>query len=477
MVPLFFLLATAVLSIEPSLNMAYYGFRVVKNCKSLMRDNEELTKDIKFTGMPIDPISESQGGWWNSLDLTLKDFEVTEHKDLSTFKATTCSVLNTGAVQAFNDKEAFTIDLSFVWELKQFNVESESGKASVRLESEQIDFMQNYYHSRPSTVVHLHWKSPAAKFDNPPSEMVTSWCNKLLGEKLVMLVNLGINNKLKPVNKEIIKHYEILNIPVEAAEKHVIANNSVSNPRGIKSNSEFFSVLNFQTTFNNTKYTHTINAPLDLPVPTFDKAFDYAHCFSSRFFGGYVAFRSLFQGAEENFLNPIKPGAYPTRIGYYKSIVSNLANRYTDDKEVVISFKGNQQKKITYLSEGRFKVPTISKFTVKGETKPFLAFDTEYEVKYEAVVENNAVKGNLTEARLRHLEVFPEVDYQAQLIAMELANNLGDLIRGYVIGKDTGLIVKNRRDGDYTFVDKVVSKEEVCLLYSDGGKSPREYSD
>eukprot|EP00826_Nyctotherus_ovalis_P003702 TRINITY_DN10762_c0_g1_i1.p1 TRINITY_DN10762_c0_g1~~TRINITY_DN10762_c0_g1_i1.p1 ORF type:complete len:475 (+),score=130.51 TRINITY_DN10762_c0_g1_i1:220-1644(+) len=474
MVPLFFLLATAVLGIEPSLNMVYYGFRVVKNCKSLMRDNEDLMKEIEFTGMPIDSISESQGGWWNSLTLTLKDFKVTKHGDLSTLKATTCSVLNTGAVQAFNDKEPFTIDLSFAWELKQFNVESEKGTASVRLESKQIDFMQNYYHSRPSTVVNLHWKNPVAKFDSSASEMVASWCNKLLGEKLVMLVNLGINNKLKPVNKEIIKHYEILRIPVEAAEKPVIANNWVSNPRGVTSNNEFFSVLNFQTSFNNTKYTHTINAPLDLPVPTFEKAFDYAHCFSSRFFSGYVAFRSLFQQLEETFLNAIKPGAYPTRIGYYKSIIPNLANRYTDDKEVAIDFRGSTLKKVTHLSEGRFKVPTTSKFAVKGETKPFLVFDAEYEVKYEVIVENNAVKGNLTEARLRYLEVFPEVDYQAQLISTELANNLGDLIRGYVIGKDTGLTVKNWREKDYAFVDKKVTKDEVCLLYSDSGKSSHE---
>jgi len=58
--PLIFLLLAAVLAFPSELNMSYSGFRVVKNCKSIIKDNIKLLEEIKLYHMPIPNMSEKK---------------------------------------------------------------------------------------------------------------------------------------------------------------------------------------------------------------------------------------------------------------------------------------------------------------------------------------------------------------------------------------------------------------------------------
>jgi hypothetical protein len=380
--------------------------------------------------------------------------------DIEKLKGSTCNVIDTGTVQAFNDKEELTVNLSFVWDWKEL-LSSDSGKGNITMKSKATKFMQNYLNS-PSTEVTIDWQKLEINFDKKPDNNIVSWCNKLLSAKLGPEIVLCINKKIKPINNQIIESYGKIDITMGDKEEKVVASNVVYNPRGGLREENHYIVLNFRTTFSNSNHTYTVTSGLNVSFDRKNKYFDYKVCYNSKFFGGFIAFRSLFKGENEVFLNKMNEDDFPTHIGFYKSLLHDIGNKYTDDKKVVIDFRGD--KEVTYPSNSSFRVPTLCSFTVKGESTPFLVFKTEYEVKYRATNEDKKVKANLTEVKIVYFETTSIVDYQAQLIAMELANSLSDLIRGYVIGK-AGLVVENLRSNDYIYVDTETNEEEICILY------------
>jgi len=329
------------------------------------------------------------------------------------------------------------------------------------MKSKQIKFLQSYVPSSPNTSVTIDWQPLVIHFDKKPNNEIVSWCNKSLSEKLGAKVNSGINEKLEVINEKIIESYGNINITTEDKEP-AVAINVVENPRGGSSKKNHFVVLNFRTNFSNDKYNYAVRSSLDIPFDREKTYFGYKICYNSWFFGGFIAFRSLFKGNDEVFLNRIKEGDYPTHIGFYKSILSDLGSKYTHDEKVVIDFRGDNG--VNHSSNSTFKVPTRYSFTVKGESTPFLVFKTDYKVKYEASEHNTTVKGRLTQVEILSFSTEPKLDYQAQLIAIQLVNDLSDLIKDYTIGKD-GLEVRDLRENDYKYEGIEKYEEETCVLY------------
>lgn len=463
MIHLFFLLVASAFCLELGINTSYSGLRVIKNCKSIMKDNIKLMADISFNDLAIADMSETQGEWLNKETLTLKNFKVTSSDGFSKFKNTPCSVTSTGTFQAINNKESFDMLLSFSWVLEN-GLGSDNGEATVKMSSREFNLMQNYYGS-PSTTFFIGWKEPNIDFKSDVDKKTAAWCLKLITERLDSNINLEMNKRLERIGDEIIKSYRNITIDMKDDKSAVIAINTVDNPVGVKFKEEYYVVLNYKTLFNNSKYSYTTKYSLDTPFAEENESFDFKFCFNSRFFGEFITFRSLFRGANEVFLNNINLEDYPTRIGFYKSIVPSLTNQYTDDRVVEIDFRGD--KEVTYPSSDHYRIPTKCTFTVKNEKIPFLTLSTEYNVLHVSQPDAKEGKIQLRNATIAHFDTEPEVDYQAQIVAMELANSLGELINEFTIPKGDGLVVDNLRSGDYERVEGKVNSDETCVLFKE----------
>jgi len=467
MLALLFLLFTAVLTMESKFNMMHSGLRIAKNCKSMIKDNVHLLNGTKFTKVTIQSISESQGQPYNKQVLTLSNFKVI-NSDSDFLINSTCSVTDTGILQAVNNKAELAFELTFDWSLKQ-PITSKSGKASVKMSPQQVNFTQSYHGYNATTLVYVDWKTPEVKFYKPPDAKIQSWCKRLIETKLGEQINLEINKELKDVNEKIIKSYEEYNITED--NENIRSRNSVFNPRGVKKGNDYFIVLNFQTEFIKGNYRYSVNHPLDIPFPEVNDH-DYIVCYSTGFFAGYIGFRVLLQTEGKPFLKPLKAENYPSRARFYRSILPGIENTndYSDDKKVELKFKGD--KDIKDLSGKSFDVPTHTDFTMSE--KNFLTFETRYKLGYNFTVENDHVKVKLTRADITSFDMKQKVDLEGRLLAMELANSLTEQIIEYNIAGEKGLTVDDIRKSNYTFdspSDDNNDNSEICMFYKEKTKT------
>ena len=437
----------------------------------MIKDNVHLLKKVDFKDLGIQTISESQGHPYNKQVLNLTNFKASNSNNDFLTNNSICSVTDTGILQAFNNKAELVFEVSFDWSLKQL-IGSKSGKGSVKMSAQKVNFTQSYHNFNATTLVYVDWKDPEVKFDKSPDEKIEFWCKRLIETKLGEQINLEINKRLKKVNEEIIKSYKEYKITENKRE--ITSVNSVFNPRGVKKGEDYFIVLNFKTQFKAYALYHRTTYPLNIPFSN-AKNSDYMICYNTGFLAGYIGIRGVMKNDDEDFFKPLKAENYPSRTRFYRSIFPGIENRknYSDDNIVKINFEIDMFGSIGNVFEKSFEVPINSSFYISGEEN-FLTFRTQYKVGFNFTVDKERVRAEFTKADITLFRIRPLVDPQGQFFAMELANSLSEQIIGYVIANDTGLTVDDIRKSEYKYdghSDKDDHNGEICIFYKEETKT------
>eukprot|EP00826_Nyctotherus_ovalis_P039736 TRINITY_DN383_c0_g3_i2.p1 TRINITY_DN383_c0_g3~~TRINITY_DN383_c0_g3_i2.p1 ORF type:complete len:472 (-),score=111.50 TRINITY_DN383_c0_g3_i2:174-1589(-) len=459
MTPLIFLLLAAALCSDPVPKSSYHGFRVVKSCNSMMKDDMELMKEIDFNTINPKEIKESNGDYI----LALSKFKTTKFdQNILTFSK--CNVINSGTLQAFKEVVEQTIDFSFEWNLVDADSLGSKGPGTLTLKVKEMKLLQEYI-KKVNTKAEITWEVLNVKMSGA-EEDTQNWGKGLLNKNFGNNVNEEVNKKLMLVSEKIIKSYTEFKIAMEGNEPAVVVENEVHQALCGKGKGQDFIVLNFRPTFKSSKHSYNVTASLETSFDS-PKPFDYKVCYSSRFFGGFIDFRAQFQSADERFLNEFKESDYPSRVAFFRRFVPNVSLRYAEDVKVATHFRGDQDKRVQYTGKSII-VPSNCDFASEGQR--FMRFKTEYEVSCEPTVENQRVRVTLAVARIASFTSEPEIENPALLPAADFANAFRELVAGYVIAKKEGLFVDTVRNKNYKFLDKDIKGEEICLLYKDTEK-------
>lgn len=458
MTPLVFFLLAAAFCSAPAPESSYHGFRVVKSCISMMKDDMELMRGIDFNTIAPKNIKDSN----EDDSLTLERFKPTNFSaNVLTFSK--CNV-TLGVLHAVKEAAEQTINFNFEWTHVEFGAVSKGTPGSLSLKAKKVELQQKY-DGKVNTTAIIKWEVGDVKMNNAPGEIV-NWAKRLLNREFGKNVNEEVNKKLTVVSEKIIKSYTELKIAMEGNEEAVTVENRVYQSVLGRIKGQDYIVLNFQPTFKNSKHSHTVTATLKTSFAT-PKPFDYKVCYSSRFFGGFVNFRAQFQAPGEHFLNEFKETDYPSRVAFFRRFVPGLSLRYNDDVKVATSFRGDVDKKVQYTGKS-IVIPSICDFTAGAQR--LARFRTDYEASYAPAVENQRVRVALAEARVASFASEPPVEHPALLAAADFASSFRSLVAGYVIAKKEGLFVDTVRNNNYIFSEAEIKGEEVCLLYKDKEK-------
>ncbi len=460
---LFFITASAT-------DTTYFGLRVAKSCKAMLRDNLKLGEDIHkdISHVEIGEISDTQGDWWNRRTLILRNIRASNfiHEN-SKFTLDKCNMLPTGLLQVVAYGGGFVWDVTFEWRFKLFSLDI-SGKGTAQITSEKIEFVQNYLDGLPDTNMYVKWNVTQQNLEDVMLPLIHDWLRTMLIEKLTPKLTLKINMHTDPINKNIIKPYEEL-VTKTAKGEVVKVKNDLHDATEAVYNDQSYSVFDYKATISapEAHVTHEVKKSVTTPVSAkAGKHFDYQICYSAKLFGEYL---SVLYKANYFTLDVSEILKTPTTVGYYKGILPDLGNRYPDDEKVKISCHRDESKEVEYLNNTenlirRLQLPVQCEFEVEKFSEVFLTMWPSYDVMYVISQKERNVTAILLDARVQSVETKPVVDFQGKFVALELA----DMFSGLIEGKEfAGFVLDTVRADKFKYVDIDQNDGDVCLLFED----------
>ena len=445
----------------------FYGIRVAKSCKSMLKDSLKLGENIhnEINHIEIGEISETQGDWWNHRTLTLNNVKASDFsQDVTKFSLEMCHMLPTGLLQAFANGNGFVWKISFEWDFKLLSLHV-SGKGTAEVTSERVEFVQNYLDGMPDTNMFIGWNITKQDLGDIALPMVRDWLKTMLMEKLTPKLTLKINMHTGAINTGIIKPYE------EIITKHskgvVKVQNTLSDATEAIYKSKSYAVVDYKADIliPDKKYSRIVKKAVTTPVDDINGSdFDYQICYNNMIFGEYLDSLMKVEYFVLNLTDLLNERA---TVGYYKGIWPDLGNRYADDEKVNIRCHHHDNKEISYHAMKRFLLPLQCEFTIVRTQEQFLSMSTIYDVAYSISVNGNSVEANLENIKVQVIETIPKIDFQGKFVALEIAGTLAGLINGTKIPETGGFAVGTVRSDKYEFKTVVQRANDICLEYVD----------
>ncbi len=464
------------LSVTLATETTYFGLRVSKSCKALVRDNLLLGKDIgqEVKNIYIANITDSQGDWWNRKTVILRNVRAENFTtNFNGLKMQSCKMLPTGLLQvvAQGSGLVWKVTFDFEFQLMGFTMLQTTGSAEVA--SELVEFVQNYLDGEPDTNVYVRWNLVNFKLDETVFPFLLNYVQTVLVDQLSPKLTLRLNMHFSSMSNGIIKSYEEIithyrGATVKVRNTMLLATEAVSS--GMSYGTFGYGAKFVSAGLSRAMAGNTTSAVED----TKGRAFDYQVCYAARAFEEYFDFMMQNNMYTVEVVDPSKLGL-ESQVGFYKGLVPDLANRFADDVQVKIMCHTNIKKNVEHQnffdaekSARRANIADRCEFSIRSTGEAFLTLDVVYNTTYHLVeVKSGHVAAVLMDPVVRSVAALPRPDFQAKFLVLDLANKLAGLLDRFVVADLDGFFVSTVRSADYAFLGVDQRKDDVCLLYKD----------
>jgi hypothetical protein len=384
-------------------------------------------------------------------------------------------MLPTGLLHVKANGKGFVWMATFKWKYEFLGISLlTSGDGTATISSEKIEFVQSYLDGMPDTNVYVKWHIDDLKLNGFSAiKAISDWIRSVIIELVYPHLTLKINMHTDKINKNIIKNYE--KITIKPGNYTVNVNNRFLEATQAVYKNQEYTVLAYKASIEieNTNINKAVTRLIDTPVETTtNSTFDYQVCYNVQLFGDYLDALIKTQKFAVNMTDPSKYD-YPNTIGFYKAILPEVGNRYSDEEKVAIECNADGDKTVIHVNatsalEHKFLLPWKCKFIVLRNKEVFLNVMPMYMTTYKIGLSGAGLWAKISDMKTHTIGTNPIVDRQGIFMLLEITDRIKRVIDGYVMGEPNWFSVQNLRPDEYESQFAVDQrKEDVCLLYKE----------